>query len=247
MVTNVVTNAFTSSRLTDVLAAKESPFWWTILVAIAGAAFAFYKSFREVQTQKEKDRSQQDKQLKQQQAEMRRDQCSRGLEMINQLLESNDGDDEYYSWDAMKMLDYQDDNRISDDSDARIEGYQTKLKNAPPVTSSVIQKALAVDTNEQPKAAAEERLELYVRECFDEFYFRMSQLEDAIVAGLVTFDDVKRPIDYYVELMATDTKTHFSYLDCYGYKKTLFYLNRFSSWNKAVQILSNQSAEVAAK
>src|SRR5262245_26914161 len=34
--------------------------------------------------------------------------AAKGRELVDALLESDDEDEEYYAWDAMKMLDYQD-------------------------------------------------------------------------------------------------------------------------------------------
>jgi hypothetical protein len=211
---------------------------------VIGVIIAALWTLGKYQEQKQKDRAQQQKDWEQQRDQMRRDQCSRGLAMINELLKSNDSDKEYYSWDAMKMLDYKDETRTItnmglDTSGRVVQGFQTKLTGASKVDEKVIKEALSVtEIGDVPKQG-EARLLLYVRECFDELYFRMGQLEDAIGAGLVTFDDVKTPIDYYVGLMAKDIAIHFGYLNIeeHDYNKTLRYLGRFESWKEAVEKL----------
>jgi hypothetical protein len=78
------------------------------------------------------------------------------------------------------------------------------------------------------------KLRHFVRESFDELYFRLGQLEDSIQAGLVLVDDVKTPVDYYADLMAEDARTHYFYMAEFGYQKALHYLDQFPSWKKAV-------------
>jgi hypothetical protein len=164
--------------------------------------------------------------------------------MIDSLLESNDKDEEYYSWDAMKMLDYKGEKVITGRVDFGIDGRRTvygiitKFNDNIRVDDDIVQQALgakeivADEINEDKM----EKLRLNVRECFDELYFRMGQLEDAIHANLVMFEDVKTPIDYYVGLMAEDVGTYYKYLSKneYNYGKTLRYLDRFEKWKEAI-------------
>jgi hypothetical protein len=219
----------------SILTGSETPFWYKILVDCSAgvlAVFAGMKTLAELEQmreQKTKEQEQHANQLKQTHAEMRRDQCSRGMAMIEELLASNDGDQEYYAWDAMKMLDYRDARRVASaqlNKDGTISGYRTKkiAGESYLVNEGVIREALQIGEG------GETPVSRYVRECFDELYFRMGQFNDAIRAGLVTIHDVESPLDYYVEKMAEDAEMHFRYLSEYRYEKTLRFLEHFDSW-----------------
>jgi hypothetical protein len=73
-----------------------------------------------------------------------------------------------------------------------------------------------------------------VRECFDELYFKLGQLQDAIDNDLVEPKHVSCPIDYYVDLMANDVKLHQRYMTRYKYERTLKFLANFPVWNEAL-------------
>lgn len=219
--------------------------YWPIISDIgklAGVIVAAFWTLAKYREEKQKDRQQRAEALNQQKNETRREQCARGLTMINDLLESNDKDEEYYSWDAMRMLDYQEQVQIKNGK--RVRGFKTKLKGMEDflVDDKVIEAALKTESSDNNPSKEEldtikkGLLEDHVRECFDEFYFRMGQLQDSIIADLVTFADVKTPIDYYVGLMAEDIEVHYKYLkqEDYDYQKTLSYLGRFQKWKDAV-------------
>jgi hypothetical protein len=144
--------------------------------------------------------------------------AAKGRELIDALLESDDSDEEYYAWDAMKMLDYQDEPNP----------FQTKrlFGRRQNVTRQIIQKAIGDEKSDKDEF-------IYVRECFDEFYFRLGQLQDAIDNDLVEFRHVSCPIDYYVGLMVkkpNDAKLHYSYMDKNKYQRALIFLENFPAW-----------------
>ena len=106
--------------------------------------------------------------------------AAKGRELVDDLLKSDDSDEEYYAWDAMKMLDYQDAKKPF--LTKRINGRRHEVKR------KTIKEAL------QPTELNESDTTLiYVRECFDELYFKFGQLQDAIDNDLVELQHVSCP------------------------------------------------------
>jgi hypothetical protein len=152
--------------------------------------------------------------------------AAKGRELVDDLLKSNDSDEEYYAWDAMKMLDYQDARSAFLTKPISLENTaKPVLKEGFPVNRAVIERALKSDRNDET-----DRELLYVRECFDELYFKLGQLQDAIDNDLVELAHVSSPAEYYVGLMANDKAVHHAYLEKYEYRRTLRFLDNFPSW-----------------
>lgn len=154
--------------------------------------------------------------------------AAKGRDLIDDLLKSDDSDDEYYAWDAMKMLDYLDAKQPLQTKPLTLnnpEGEKTRF----PVDQAVLERALKSDrTNE-----ADPKL-LYVRECFDEFYFKLGQLQDAIDNKLVKLKHVSCPMDYYAGLMAKDVMLHYTYMQKFQYDRALRFLQNFPCWLRAM-------------
>jgi hypothetical protein len=73
----------------------------------------------------------------------------------------------------------------------------------------------------------------FIRECCDAFLFCLDRFEHFIQAGLTTFQDVRTPSKYYVELMAEDKGVWISYIEFCKYEHVLQFLNRFPQWVEA--------------
>jgi len=76
-------------------------------------------------------------------------------------------------------------------------------------------------------------LEVFVRDSFDAYFYRLGMLEHSINRRLVDFEDVEHPADYYVKLLAKNRPVFENFLSCYGYKRTLAFLGRFDDWRNA--------------
>jgi len=183
---------------------------WDVIIAfltllVAGGAFAL--SLRQWQKGQEWQRA------------------AKGRELVDDLLMSDDSDEECYAWDAMRMLDYQDETKPF--RTKKISGRQHD------VPRKLIEDALADD-----KPNTHEHI--YVRECFDELYFRLGQLQDAIENDLVKLNHVSCPMDYYIGVMAKDKdlKMHYDYMHDFHYERALKFLENFETWNDAIRKLS---------
>jgi hypothetical protein len=152
--------------------------------------------------------------------------AAKGRELVDKLLESNDNDEEYYAWDALKMLDYQDASKPFLTKPINLDGNDKRERF--PVRRVDIESAIKSSKKDEtdPKL-------LYVRECFDELYFRLGQLQDAIDNDLVEFKHVSCPMDYYVPVLADDVKLHHAYMNRYRYGRTLRFLENFPRWREA--------------
>lgn len=155
--------------------------------------------------------------------------AAKGRELTDDLLKSNDDDEEYYAWDAMKMLDYM---------GAAIP-LRTKLirfdapggaifnKESISVNRELIENALKSTRENETKQGL-----LYVRECFDELYFKLGQLQDAIDNDLVELRHVVCPMDYYAGKMVENVELHYKYMQEYGYERGLNFLENFKVWSE---------------
>ena len=74
------------------------------------------------------------------------------------------------------------------------------------------------------------RKEAYIRDCFDQYFDKLSYIQHLITTGLIDFNDISAPIEYYVDLMVKNKEIFFNFLECYGYTDTLMLLNRFDQW-----------------
>jgi hypothetical protein len=152
--------------------------------------------------------------------------AAKGRELVDELLESNDSDEEYYAWDAMKMLDYQDAKKpFMAKSLSLTNTTKSDHKDRFPIDCGVIERVLKSDRKNETDPHL-----LYVRECFDELYFKLGQLQDAIDNKLVRLKHVSSPADYYVSLMAKQKALHHAYLRKYEYQRTLRFLDNFPKW-----------------
>jgi hypothetical protein len=182
---------------------EETKRAWDVVLAVitmAGATIAFALSLYQWRKGQEWSRA------------------AKGRELIDILLDSDDSDNESYTWDAMRMLDYQDETRPF-----RTKTIADKRYN---VTRKLIKDALTSD-------AANTDEFIYVRECFDELYFRLGQLQDAIDNKLVKLKHVCCPVDYYAGVMAKDVKLHYDYMRDFHYEKAMKFLENFKDWRKA--------------
>src|SRR5260370_27595918 len=74
----------------------------------------------------------------------------------------------------------------------------------------------------------------FVRDCFDMLFYYLDRLEHLIQAGLTTFEDVRLPIEYYVDMLAEreDRTVIEAYIRACKYQKIWKFLDRFPAWAK---------------
>lgn len=88
-----------------------------------------------------------------------------------------------------------------------------------------ILEALKVErfANEDPKND-------FVRDCFDMFFYYLDRFEHLIQAELTTFEDLRTPLQYYVDMMAEDKAVFVPYIQFCKYKNIWQFLERFPNW-----------------
>ena len=89
-------------------------------------------------------------------------------------------------WQAMTMLDWE------EGRDYEITPG-TKVRILPRDVPVAIEAALRVDG---PKRTETQR---FITDRFDRFFFKVSQMQSAVRSGLVRLDDVRFPLEWYVE------------------------------------------------
>ncbi len=70
----------------------------------------------------------------------------------------------------------------------------------------------------------------FVRDCFDMLFYYLDRFEHLIQAGLTTFEDLRMPAQYYVDLMAEDKAVFVTYIEFCKYSNIWHFLDRFPSW-----------------
>ncbi len=71
---------------------------------------------------------------------------------------------------------------------------------------------------------------IFIQDCFDDLFYYYDRIEQFLRSELVTFEDVERPTNYYVNLMANDKRVYLTYIKLIGYPDVLRFLDRFESW-----------------
>lgn len=122
----------------------------------------------------------------------------------------------YHSRDAMRMLDWS--GRRYEDGNNR----QTE-----PITTELVSQSLRTHKLEFTPD------EVYVRDCFESLLDKYDRIENYIRIGLISFDDIKFPVGYYVRLMAHNKPVFKAFMQTYGYELALALFDRFLEWKGA--------------
>ena len=70
----------------------------------------------------------------------------------------------------------------------------------------------------------------FIRDCFDMLIYYLDRFEHLIQAGLITFEHVRTPIQYYVDPMAEHKAIFIPYIQFCKYKNIWRFLDRFPEW-----------------
>jgi hypothetical protein len=106
------------------------------------------------------------------------------------------------------------------------DNYEHEIRPAQkvPISHDELWKALRVeDTLFTPKEA-------FIRDCFDVLFDRLGYLEHYVTSGLVIFQDVQCPFDYYIEKMARRKVVIQKFMQTYKYHRALAFCKRFPEW-----------------
>lgn len=66
--------------------------------------------------------------------------------------------------------------------------------------------------------------------CFDAIFYHIDRIEHSIGIGLIRFEDVLSPFDYYSSVLAVYKVENCCYLEHISYPRVLSFLERFESW-----------------
>ncbi len=105
------------------------------------------------------------------------------------------------------------------------------LPSKPPVFLARSDIAPALDTATNGGNVDDQAL--LITDAFDQLFYYMGIFEHWISRDLVTFEDVRHPIDYYIGCMAKDCASVSRYLERFGFYRTIKFLNYFESWRSA--------------
>jgi len=151
----------------------------------------------------------------QREKDLRWKQAAAGRDLVDEML-----DDEGASV-ALDML----------DSDER--EYELDDGASATITAEQVLAALKLP----PKSDADDCV--YVRECFDALFYYFARFEHFLKTGLVTFEDVREPAEYYVEYLAEDKPLYLKYVEVARFRSVPEFLDRFPSWRDAAPVSSS--------
>lgn len=151
--------------------------------------------------------------LSQRELEHRWNQAKLAMEFVDAMLSDPQ------AFDAMRMIDWS-------QRKYEISSSKTKL-----ITSQEVRDALDIRNNAGLSPSG-----VYVRESFDRLFHHLGKMERSLNSGLITFDDVRSPLSYYVPIL---TKKYGAVLTQYmkqlGHDDAIALLQRFSSQPAASQ------------
>ncbi|MDZ7263694.1 MAG: hypothetical protein ONB16_03860 [candidate division KSB1 bacterium] len=81
-----------------------------------------------------------------------------------------------------------------------------------------------------PEMQDEDRRSIFIRECFDGLFYYLDRFEHFIKIGLITFEDVAVPLQYYATIMSKQKSVYMNYITLTQFERALIFLNRFSAW-----------------
>lgn len=87
--------------------------------------------------------------------------------------------------------------------------------------------ALTVDAEPSDKRS------VFIRDSFDELFYFLERFEHCIRVGLITFEDVRFPWEYYAGVLARYKGTAVQYNRFLHYERALAFLDRFDVWRLA--------------
>jgi hypothetical protein len=108
-----------------------------------------------------------------------------------------------------------------------LDGLQTTVESDSGVSFSVSPEVLMNALDEGSDLTEIVQL---LRDRADILFFYFGRMEHFVRTGLVTFDDLVSPADYYVELLATRKPTVAAYLKSFRFYRARQFLERFESW-----------------
>ena len=74
--------------------------------------------------------------------------------------------------------------------------------------------------------------EIFIRDCFNEFLDILEDIWIFISVDLITFEDTKPIVDYYVKIMAENITVYKSFMKEYKFHNALALFERFDSWKR---------------
>jgi hypothetical protein len=78
--------------------------------------------------------------------------------------------------------------------------------------------------------------EQFVRDAFDQLFDGFERMQHYLTIGLITWDDVKGRLEYYVKLLARRKPTFEAFLTAYGFTLAAELLARFPTWQTPNQV-----------
>jgi len=171
--------------------------WLTAAGLIAGALWAIFGDWRKSKAEREAERSlrererlQREDQIKQQEQKLRWDQTKIALEINEEFLDDDDAQQ------VLKILDSEFNDTACTVTDWEDEDAPKKHTFNLKAKEDVL--ALRITT------PAPTDKEIFLRDCFDAWFYWMAVIEQYLQNGLIREEDIAYPSDYYVRSLKED-------------------------------------------
>jgi hypothetical protein len=159
----------------------------TIIALVAGAGWAVFGDWRKTHAEREKDRELLGREQAQRDQQLRWDQAKLAKDINDQFLADHDAQQ------ALAMVDADGDTcELTDEDDPTIKYVYDRTKNEQ-VT------VLRVDIKMTDKKS------VFLRDCFDAWYYWMSIMEQYLKNKLILQEDIAYPSDYYLRELKKET------------------------------------------
>lgn len=77
--------------------------------------------------------------------------------------------------------------------------------------------------------------EMYIRECFDFFFYFVDRIKHYININLINFDDIKAPLKSYAKKITFDGEVYYSFMQAQEYEYADKLLKQLSNGNKSLK------------
>ncbi len=179
------------------------------VVAVGGGLIAAFKTIQELQ----QSRQQRCEELRWKQANI-----------AKQLLDELFGHE--YSENAVLMLDWNKGKR------EYVVGNESLMISYKDVITAL--KKEHSDLTREPSDSLSEK-EIYIRECFDFFFYFVDRIKHYININLINFDDIKAPLKSYARKINDNGEVYYSFMQAQEYEYAEKLIKQLSNGNKSLK------------
>lgn len=179
------------------------------IVAVGGGLVAAFKTIQELRQSR-----------RQRCEELRWKQANIAKQLLDELF------DREYSENAVLMLDWNKGQR------KYVVGNESLMISYKDVITAL--KKDQSDLTREPSDGLSEK-EIYIRECFDFFFYFVDRIRHYIKINLINFDDIKAPLKSYARKINDNGEVYYSFMQAQEYEYAEKLIKQLSNGNKSLK------------